>query len=248
MNISISETAPQMGNRAAEHAAHAIRRALQEDGVASIVVATGASQFETLAALVRAPDIDWSRVRVFHLDEYLGLPATHPASFRKYLQERLIAQLPQPPRAFHAIDGEGDAVAECARLAALIAGEDICVACIGIGENAHLAFNDPPADFSTKTPYIVVDLDAACRSQQLGEGWFGSLEEVPKQAISMTIRQILKAREIVCSVPDERKAHAVQSAVEGEVSPLVPASILQKHPNATLYLDTKAASLLKSTL
>ncbi|MBW3635067.1 MAG: glucosamine-6-phosphate deaminase [Armatimonadetes bacterium] len=244
MNIDISQSKSELGQKAGDHAARLIREELQRRGAASIIVATGASQFDTLAALTRAPDVDWSRVTIFHLDEYVEMAPTHPASFRRYLQERLIDQLPAAPRAFHAIDGEGDALAECERLNTLIEGKNICVACIGIGENAHLAFNDPPADFATETPFLVVELDEACRAQQLGEGWFASLEEVPRRAISMSIRQIMKAREIVCSVPDERKARAVKGAVEGEVSPDVPASMLQQHPRATLYLDAPAASLL----
>src|SRR5207302_1110219 len=177
-----------------------------------------------------------------HLDEYVGLPITHPASFRRYLQERFVGRLPSPLRAFHAINGEGDCEAECRRLNALIAGKTIDVAFIGIGENGHLAFNDPPADFNTDEPYIVVTLDEKCRLQQTGEGWFAGLDEVPMQAISMTIRQILKAQKIVCSVPDSRKAEAVKGALEGPVTPLVPASILQQHPATTLYLDRHSAS------
>ncbi len=245
MKIDISQTPFEMGQKAGQRAATIIREALRNEGEASIIVATGASQFETLAALVAAPDIDWARVSIFHLDEYVGMKSTHPASFQKYLRERLIERLPCAPRNFHAISGEGDAMTECARLNALIAGQNICVACIGIGENGHLAFNDPPADFETAVPYIVVELDEACRRQQLGEGWFASLEEVPKQAISMGIRQMLKAHEIVCSVPDKRKARAVQGAVEGAISDLVPASILQNHAATTLYLDVAAASSLK---
>lgn len=246
MKIDISHSKAELGRKAGNHAARLMRETLQTRGAASIVVATGASQFDTLAALSSAPDLDWSRVTIFHLDEYVGMAPTHPASFRRYLRERLIEQLPQAPRAFHAIDGEGNALAECERLNVLIEGENLCVACIGIGENAHLAFNDPPADFETKTPFLVVELDEACRAQQQGEGWFGSLEEVPKQAISMSISQIMKAHEIVCSVPDARKAQAVKGAVEGEVSPQNPASMLQKHPRATLYLDAPAASLLEA--
>ena len=246
MNIIISETKEELGQRAATDGAAIIRRALEERGAANIIVATGASQFEMLNELVKAPDINWSAVTAFHLDEYVGMPLSHPASFRRYLQERFVNQLPQPLRAFHAIDAETDAPGECARLYALIAQHPIDVAFIGIGENGHLAFNDPPADFATEQPYIIVDLDAACRQQQVGEGWFGSLEEVPTQAISMSILQIMKSPAIICSVPDERKAAAVRGAVEGPVTPHLPASILQQHPGASLYLDRAAASLLKS--
>jgi glucosamine-6-phosphate deaminase len=246
MQIVISETKAELGQRAAGRAGEIIRRAIAERGAASIVVATGASQFETLAELVAAPDIDWHRVTAFHLDEYVGLSQSHPASFRRYLEERFVGRLPAPLRAFHAISGEGDVAAECHRLNALMAGLAIDVALVGIGENGHLAFNDPPADFVTEDAYIMVNLDDACRSQQLGEGWFDSLQDVPQQAISMTIRQIMKSREIVCSVPDERKAAAVRASLQGPVSPLVPASILQHHPAATIYLDRASASTLDS--
>lgn len=249
MQIVTSETKAELGRRAAQHAAEVIRRSISERGEVNIVVATGASQFETLAELVAAPDIDWSRVTVFHLDEYVGLSQSHPASFRRYLQERFVSRLPAPLRAFHAINGagvngEGDVAAECRRLNALIADLTIDLALVGIGENGHLAFNDPPADFQTEESYIVVNLDDACRRQQLGEGWFSNLDEVPQQAISMTIQQIMKSREIVCSVPDERKAAAVRASLQGPVSPLVPASILQRHQATTIYLDRASASTL----
>ena len=212
-----------------------------------MIVATGASQFEMLAALVLEPNIDWSKVVLFHLDEYVGMPITHPASFRKYLKERLVDKLPMPPKAFHTIDAEKDPAAECRRLGAVLVKQPIDVAFIGIGENGHLAFNDPPADFETEEPYLVVALDDACRQQQFGEGWFPTFADVPTKAISMSVRRILKSKRIVCSVPDARKAEAVRNAVEGPVTPAVPASILQTHPNMTLYLDPPAASLLRST-
>ncbi len=231
-----------MARHAAADAAEGIRHAIRQRGQANIVVATGASQFAVLAALVAAAGIEWPRVVGFHLDEYLGLPASHPASFRRYLRERLVDRVPL--RAFHYVDGESEPAAECRRLGELIQEHPIDVALVGIGENGHLAFNDPPADFQTEAPYIAVELDAACRRQQLGEGWFPTLADVPTRAISMSIRQIMKSRMIVCSVPDRRKAEAVRAAVEGPVTPLVPASILQQHPHATLYLDPPAASLL----
>jgi glucosamine-6-phosphate deaminase len=178
------------------------------------------------------------------LDEYAGLPLEHPASFRGYLKQRFVDALPKPLREFHYISGEDDLEKECKRLKALIAPVTIDVACIGIGENAHIAFNDPPADFETEDPYIVVDLDEACRRQQLGEGWFPTLEDVPKRAISMSVRQILMSTTIVCSVPDTRKAEAVKKAVEGPVTPDVPASALQRHADCQLFLDKAAAALL----
>lgn len=245
MQVLVSETKAELGRRAAQDGAEKIRNALARNGAANIVVATGMSQFEMLAELVAAPDIDWSRVTGFHLDEYVGMPVTHPASFRRYLKERFVDRLPQPLAAFHYIDGESDSAAECRRLGEIIAAHPIDVAFVGIGENGHLAFNDPPADFQTDEPYLVVNLDEACRRQQLGEGWFPTLDDVPGQAISMSIRQILKSGAILCSVPDARKAEAVRASLQGPVTPDVPASILQEHPDTTVYLDTASAALLR---
>lgn len=244
MQVIVHDTKEELGREAAAQGAEAIRHAIGRDGNANIILATGASQFEVLADLAKAPDIDWGRVTGFHLDEYAGMPMSHPASFRRYLKERFLDKLPQPLQAFHFINGEGDCQAECRRLGALIAHYPIAVAFVGIGENGHLAFNDPPADFDTEEPYLVVNLDEDCRRQQLGEGWFPTLEDVPTQAISMSIRQILKSEIILCSAPDARKARPVQATVEGPVTPQVPASILQRHPNTTLYLDPASAALL----
>ncbi len=245
MRVEVLENKNKLGEKAARDGADAIRQALAQRGEANVILATGASQFEMLSHLVREPGIDWGRVTCFHLDEYAGMPITHPASFRKYLKERFVEQLPAPPRAFHYINAEGDCWTECERLGQLIQKHPIDVAFIGIGENGHIAFNDPPADFTTEKPYIVVELDEACRRQQLGEGWFPTLDDVPRQAISMSVRQIMKSKRIICSVPDERKAKAVQGAVEGPVTPERPASILQQHDQCTIYLDPPAASLLK---
>lgn len=233
-----------MGAAAARVGATAIRDAIATRGHANIIVATGASQFEVLAHLLAEQDIDWSLVTGFHLDEYLGLPMTHPASFRGYLKQRFVDHVPLA--AFHYLDGEHDAAAECDRVGTILAEHPVDVAFIGIGENAHIAFNDPPADFETDEPYLVVDLDEACRQQQLGEGWFPTLDDVPSQAISMSVRQILKSHTVVCSVPDERKAAAVAAAVEGPVTPDVPASVLQTHDRVHLMLDQAAASKLTS--
>lgn len=233
-----------MARRAAAIGAQLIRDALNRRGEASIVVATGLSQVEMLQHLVEADSVDWSRVTAFHLDEYVGLSADHPASFRKYLKERFVDQLPEDLRAFHFIDAEDDPQAEIRRLNKLIANVTIDIAFIGIGENGHLAFNDPPADFQTTDPYLLVTLDEACRRQQLGEGWFPSLDEVPSQAVSMSIHQILLSNAIVCTVPDRRKAEAVRDALEGPVTPDVPASILQRDAACRLFLDQDAASLL----
>lgn len=242
MQIKVCSSPITLGCEAADEGAAKIRSAISDHGHATILVATGASQFETLAALVKAPDIDWSRVTGFHLDEYLGLSSSHGASFRKYLKERFVDLVPIGE--FHYVNGENDAATECERLGDLIRDRQVDVAFIGIGENAHLAFNDPPADFDTQRPYLIVDLDEACRRQQHGEGWFDELSDVPKQAISMSVSQIMKSKHIVCSVPDARKAHAVQLATEGPITPAVPASILQSHESITLYLDPPAASLI----
>jgi glucosamine-6-phosphate deaminase len=242
MEVRLCRDVKTLGRCAAADAASHISRAIEHRGHARVIVATGTSQFEGLAALVAAEGIDWSKVVGFHLDEYLGLPTTHPASFRRYLEERLVDRVGL--RAFHYIDGEAEPEEECRRVGELVAAGPIDVALIGIGENGHLAFNDPPADFETERPYLVVDLDEACRRQQLGEGWFPTLDDVPRRAISMSIRQIMKSEAIVCSVPDRRKAEAVRAAVEGPVTPQVPASILQRHPRATIYVDPPAAELL----
>lgn len=245
MKIEISPSKQQLGQHAAATGAAAIRSAIAARGQANVIVATGASQFEMLDALIQEPGIDWSKVTFFHLDEYVGMEMSHPASFRKYLKERLVDRLPQRPAAFHYLQAEGDCRAECQRLAQLIRQHPIDVAFIGIGENGHLAFNDPPADFETAEPYLVVSLDVACRQQQFGEGWFPTFDAVPTQAISMSVQQILKSKTIICSVPDERKAQAVQAALEGPVTPLLPASILQTHADTHVFLDRPAASLLR---
>ncbi len=244
MDIKIFENKKKLGKESASDAAKRIRSAIQENGEANIILATGASQFETLANLVEQPNIDWSKVAMFHLDEYVDLPETHPASFRKYLKERFENKVPEL-KDVHYIEGDsGDPEEECRQLSHIISEITIDVALVGIGENGHLAFNDPPADFKTEQPYIVVELDEACRRQQMGEGWFDSIEEVPKKAISMSIKQIMKSKSIICSVPDQRKAEAVKNCLEGEVSNLHPASILQEHGDCTIYLDNESASLL----
>jgi len=241
MNLCISENAEIMGACAANTGTQAIRDAIAERGEANIILATGASQFSMLAHLVEEPGIDWSRVTAFHLDEYVGIPSTHPASFRKYLKERFVDRVPGL-RQFNFVNGDAVPLeAEIQRLNAAIRGRLIDVAFIGIGENGHLAFNDPPADFETEEPYIVVELDAKCRLQQVSEGWFARLADIPKQAISMSIKQILKSRMIVCTVPDARKQDAVYMALNAPVSPEAPCTILRGHPNCMLFLDYPAA-------
>ncbi len=242
MEIYIAENHQELGQKAGEFGARALKDAIDKNGSANIILATGTSQFETMATLLADKDIDWSKVVMFHLDEYIGLPVTHKASFRKYLKDRFLAQVPEI-KAYHLIDGEKDPEEECKRLNDLIERHPIDVAFVGIGENAHLAFNDPPADFETTDPYIVVELDEACRMQQMGEGWFPSLDDVPGRAISMSVNQIMQSDVIVCSVPDERKADAVARTLTGPVTPDVPASILQNHKNCHMYLDKASAKI-----
>lgn len=242
MRTIITANRASMGQWVAKNAADAIRSAIAERGTAAIVIATGASQFEVLAELAKQPDVDWSAVTGFHLDEYIGISPDHPASFCKYLKERFVDHVNL--REFHYLRGDRDAQEMIAETAALLKETPIDVATVGIGENAHLAFNDPPADFKTTDPYLIVDLDQACREQQVGEGWFPSLDDVPKQAISMSIQQILQTRKIFCSVPDSQKADAVAKTLLGEVSPQVPASILREHPDTTLILDQASADNL----
>ena len=242
MEIRVFDTKHELGHAAAARAAAVIAEALARGGFARVIAATGASQFEFLDALTATKSVDWSRVEMFHLDEYVGVRDTHPASFRRYLRERIVERV--HPAAFHFLAGEAaDVAAECRRVGALLERAPVDVAFVGIGENGHLAFNDPPADFATEEPYLVVQLDEACRKQQLGEGWFKTLDEVPRRAISMSVHQILKAREILCIVPDARKASAVRDCLDGPVSPLHPSSILQTHARTTLYLDRDSAAL-----
>ncbi len=235
-----------LGKAAAEQASTAIRHAIRDHGRARVIAATAASQLEFLNALTKAPDIDWQQVEVFHLDEYIGLPITHPGSFRKMLLEQLIQKTGISK--YHLLDGDADAAEVVRRASAALVSAPVDIAFLGIGENGHLAFNDPPADFSTNEPYLIVNLDEACRLQQVGEAWFADISQVPAQAISMSVRQILKAKEILAVVPDTRKAQAVKACFEGEISPMAPASILRTHPNATIYLDKNSAALLSTAL
>jgi len=244
MNIFIEKDPAALGVAAGKRAAGLIRKALQEKGFANIILATGTSQFETLNQLIAEKNIDWGRVIMFHLDEYIHLPASHPASFRKYLRERFLDKVP-PLKAAYLISGEGDPAEECQRLGELIRKHPIDVALVGIGENGHLAFNDPPADFDTDAPYIIAHLDEQCRLQQMNEGWFASIDAVPQRAISMSVKQIMLSAQIICSVPDRRKAIAVRDCLTGSISNLHPASILRNHPACELYLDTESAALIK---
>jgi glucosamine-6-phosphate deaminase len=241
MEIIIFETKEELGKAAAKKSAEIIRKAISENGKANIIVATGASQFELLNELVKE-DIDWSVVTAFHLDEYVGLPESHPASFRKFLKERFVDLV--SPKEFIYVNGESDPYEECIRLGKLISQHPMDIAFVGIGENGHLAFNDPPADFETEEPYLVVNLDEACRRQQLGEGWFPTFEDVPQRAISMSVRQIMKTKTLICCVPDKRKAKAVYDTLNCEISPDFPASVMRNHPDTILFMDKEASSLL----
>lgn len=236
----------EMAKVAAEQAAAVLRQTIQAQGKARLIAATGASQFEFLEILTSLPGIDWSKVEMFHLDEYIGLPASHPASFRRFLRERLIEKA--GIKKYFLLDGEQDLAEVIRRAGQALLSAPIDLAFVGIGENGHLAFNDPPADFETEEPYIVVNLDEACRRQQLGEGWFATLADVPQRAISMSVRQILKAKKILCIVPDSRKAEAVKACLEGEISPLAPASVLRTHPDTIVYLDAQSATLLSPAI
>lgn len=242
MILKVFEDKVSLSRAAAEQAAASIRRAIGERGLARIVAATGTSQIAFLDELTNAGGIDWERVEMFHLDEYVGLAITHPASFRKYLMERLIDKTGITQ--YHLLDGTSDAREMARRAGVALRAAPVDVAFAGIGENGHLAFNDPPADFETEEPYLVVELDEACRRQQVGEGWFRDISEVPRQAISMSVRQILKAKEIISIVPDARKAAAVKRCFEGEISAMAPASILRLHADTTVYLDKDSARLL----
>jgi glucosamine-6-phosphate deaminase len=246
MIVEWTENTAELARRAARLGAAEIRAAIKARNAAYIILATGASQLETLEHLIAEPDIDWSKVGVFHLDEYIAMPVTHKASFRRYLNTRFVQKVPQ--LAFmEMIEGDAaDPGAEIARISAAISAVTIDVAFIGIGENAHLAFNDPPADFDTKDPFLIVDLDEKCRRQQLGEGWFPSLADVPAQAISMSVREILRARTLICAVPDARKAEAVRCAIEGPVSNLCPSSILQTHDRAFVFIEPGSAAALSA--
>jgi glucosamine-6-phosphate deaminase len=242
MKIEVFQDKKSLAQAAATDAANALRKSIQQRGYTRIIAATGAAQFEFLELLTQAPGIDWSKVEMFHLDEYIGISADHPASFRKFLLERLINKT--GINRYHLLDGDRDPEQVIAAVTAEIRKAPIDIAFVGIGENGHLAFNDPPANFESEEAYVVVELDEACRRQQLGEGWFKSLDDVPRRAISMTVRQVLKAKQIFAIVPDTRKAPAIAKCFGGDISPMAPASILRTHPHTVLYLDQNSAALL----
>ncbi len=245
MQIQIESNAETAGRAAAEAAAEVMRNLLSRQQTVRFVAATGASQFEFLHHLCEAPGIEWSRTEMFHLDEYVGIPESHPASFVRYLRERLVDRV--QPGAAHFLRGDADdPEAERRRLSQLIGAAPIDIAFVGIGENGHLAFNDPPADFETREPYLILELDERCRAQQVGEGWFASVAEVPPKAYTMSVQQILSSREIICTVPNRRKAEAVRNCLadDVEVSPQWPASILKTHQSCRVFLDKESGSLL----
>ncbi len=241
--VEVYEDKASLGAAAAAFVAGRLREAIAARGAARLILATGASQYEFLAALRMQPDIAWPSVTAFHLDEYLGMDDRHPASFRRYLRERVFDHLPFGQ--VHLLAGDAaDPAAECARYAALLDEAPVDVACIGIGENGHLAFNDPPADFETPARVHVVALDEACRRQQVGEGHFPTLADVPTRALSLTIPAILAARAISCVVPDRRKSEAVRCTLAGPITPACPASALRTHTDVRLYLDRESAALV----
>ncbi len=240
MKVFVSETAEELGQKAAVYCAEILNRAIAEKGKARLILSTGASQFETLKSLVQQ-DVAWSRVEMFHLDEYINLPESHPASFRKYLKERFLAFVTL--KAAYLVNGEGNIGSNIRELSQELLREPVDLGLIGIGENGHIAFNDPPADFDTREPYIIVTLDEKCKMQQVGEGWFPSVDDVPKQAVSMSVHRIMQCRSIVSCVPHKVKANAVRMTLESELTNMVPATMLMQHKDAALFLDRNSASL-----
>ena len=236
MKVIVAKNPQMLGELAAREAARVITAAIAEKGAARIVLSTGASQFDTLASLVKEP-VDWSKVEMFHLDEYVDLPETHPASFRKYLKERFVSKVPL--KAAHFVDGTREGIA---RLTEELRSAPIDLGLIGIGENGHIAFNDPPADFDTDEAYIVVTLDERCRRQQVGEGWFAGVDDVPKQAVSMTVKQIMRCETIISCVPYPVKAEAVRKTLMNPLTNIVPATMLKQHPRFSLYIDSDSAA------
>ena len=246
LHVEIHPDRAAMGAAAAARAADILRAAIAAKGSARIIVASAPSQDELLAGLTAAPGIDWSKVTVFHMDEYVGLPAGHPATFRAYQEQHLLAKV--QPAAFHGIRGEAaDPQAECARYAALMGEAPIDLVCMGIGENGHIAFNDPPvADFGDPAAVKVVELDEACRRQQVNDGCFPDIASVPRFAISLTCPTLMSGETLVCVVPGPRKAAAVRATIQDPVSTACPATILRRHPDATLYLDEASAALISA--
>jgi glucosamine-6-phosphate deaminase len=239
MNISISKTPEELGKAAAQMVALKLNEAIKEKGEARLILSTGSSQFETLNALLKE-NVEWDKIEIFHLDEYIGLPVTHKASFRKYLKERFIDHI--NCRKFYSIDTEGDLADFISYITAEINSKPVDVGLIGIGENSHIAFNDPPADFDTREAYIIVKLDERCKLQQAGEGWFKTPRDVPDKAISMTVNRIMQCRTIISAVPHLIKADAVAMTLKNKTTNKIPASILKQHPEYYLFIDENSAS------
>lgn len=240
MYLNIAKDAETLGQNAAKCIGDALKKTIAENGYARIVLSTGASQFETLKYLVQDKDIDWSCVEMFHLDEYVNLPETHIASFRKYLKERFISKVNL--KAYHLVDGNPESIPA---LTTLLREKPVDIGVVGIGENSHIAFNDPPADFQTREAYIVVNLNDTCKKQQCGEGWFATPDDVPAQAISMTVYQIMQCKKIISCVPHACKANAIKLALTADFSPLAPATMLRFHPDWSLFIDEESAALIK---
>jgi len=245
MKINIYSNKKETSKKAALQAASIINKAIRQKGTATFVIATGVSQLDFIEHLITDGNVDWSKTRMFHLDEYIGLPETHPASFRKYLKEKFISKVNRI-KEINLINGDAaDPQKECERLNKILQNEIVDIAFVGVGENGHLAFNDPPANFKIEDPYIIVNLDEHCRKQQVGEGWFNSIEDVPQQAISMSIKQIMKSKNIICTIPGKRKAQAVKDCFgTDKILPIYPSSILKKHKNCFVFLDFDSAKYL----
>ena len=244
MNINIVQTSKEAAAQAAIKGGDIICSAQRHQKKVRIILATGTSQFLVLENLIKNPGINWRNCEIFHLDEYIGLTSNHPASFVRFIKERFISKVP-PVAHFEYINGASTNLEqELLRLNKSISTNAIDIAFVGIGENAHIAFNDPPADFQTNTPFIRVSLDQKCREQQVGEGWFNRLADVPLEAITIIIKQILKSKSIICTVLEDRKATAVKEAIEGPHSNLCPASALKRHPNTHYFFDSDAAGQL----
>ncbi len=242
MKIYVDTNALELGKHAAKETAMRIRSCVQERGTCRLLLSTGASQFEMFQAL-ETEDVPWEHVAMFHLDEYVGMPREHKASFRKYLKERFIDKV--HPGEYYFVNGEGDVQENIRQLTRKLREAPIDLALIGIGENGHIAFNDPPADFDTREAYIVVHLDERCKKQQMGEGWFAAIDEVPDEAISMTVYQMMQSRAVLSVVPGSRKAEAIKHTLEAPgVTNLVPATKLREHPDWTLFLDEDSAALV----
>jgi len=239
MQIHILDNADQLGFKAARASEAALKAIIAEKGWARIALSTGASQFEFLKHFIQL-DIQWDKVEMFHLDEYISLPEDHPASFRKYLKERFLSHVNIGK--YWLVDGEGDIGETVRQLNEEIAKAPIDLALIGIGENAHIAFNDPPADFDKADPYHIVNLNETCKQQQVGEGWFATLEDVPNQAISMSVKQIMRSLRIISCVPRQAKAKAIGMTLRSQLDPNCPATMLKSHPDWQLYLDKDSAS------